>query len=337
MTEQRPGAGGLRTGSRQLPIEGRLPPFAGATGWLNSPPLTPEALRGRVVLVGFWTYTCVNWRRQLPYLRAWASKYSPGLVVVGVHTPEFAFEHSADNVRIATGEMGIHYPVATDSDYAVWRAFGNHYWPALYFADTHGRIRHHHFGEDGYRQSEVVIQDLLTEAGLHPADGLVEVDPRGLEVPGDPGTLRSAETYAGYGQTENFASPGGIVPGQPGVYAAPAELGLNHWALAGNWTADQGAAVLNQAGGQISYRFHARDLNLVMGAGASGTPVRYRLRIDGRPPGASRGADTDEEGNGTVSWPRLCQLIRQPGPVTSRTFELTFLDSGARVYAFTFG
>jgi thiol-disulfide isomerase/thioredoxin len=339
MTAHWPVPAGLHTASARLPVEGQLASFDGATGWLNSPPLTAAGLRGKVVLVNFWTYTCINWLRQLPYVRAWAGRYSgPGLVVVGVHTPEFGVEHDAGNVSRAVAEMGIDYPVATDNNYAIWRAFDNHYWPALYFADAEGQIRHHHFGEGEYGQSEMVIQRLLAAAGSAGAGhDLVSVDARGVEAPADWDTLRSPENYTGYERTENFASPGGAAPGQPRVYAAPAELRLNHWALSGDWTMEAEAATLNRAGGQIACRFRARDLHLVMGPAASGAAIRFRVLIDGQPPGTAHGADLDSEGSGTVSYPRLYQLIRQPGPVTDRTFEITFLDPGARAYVFTFG
>ncbi len=330
---------GLHTASSQLPVEGELPSFSGATGWLNSPPLTPAGLRGNVVLAGFWTYTCINWLRQLPYLRAWAAKYSGhGLVVIGVHTPEFAFEHDPDNVRRATADMRIDYPVAIDNDYAVWRAFDNYYWPALYFADAQGHIRHHYFGEGEYGQSEMVIQQLLAEAGSAGVDhGLVSVDARGVEAPADWATLRSPENYTGYERTENFASPGGAIPGKPHAYTAPAELGLNHWALSGDWTMEDHAAALNEAGGGIACRFYARDLHLVMGAVARGAFVPFRVLLDGQPPGAAHGVDVNEQGDGAVAEPRLYQLIRQPGPITARTFEIMFLEPGVRAYAFTFG
>ena len=330
---------GLHVASARLPDEGGLPSLDGATGWLNSPPLTAAGLRGRVVLAGFWTYTCINWLRQLPYLRAWARKYSgQGLVVVGVHTPEFAFERNPDNVSRAVREMRIDYPVAIDSDYAVWSAFDNHYWPALYFADAEGLIRHHHFGEGEYQQSEMVIQQLLAEAGFSGAGHeLVSVDARGAEAPADWAALRSPENYTGYERTENFASPGGAVPGKRHAYRVPAELRLNHWALSGDWTIQEQAVTLNEAGGQIGYRFHARDLHLVMGPAQHGTPVRFRVLIDGQAPGAARGADVDEQGSGTVTEQRLHQLIRQPGPITDRTFEITFLDPEVQAFAFTFG
>ena len=330
---------GLHVASARLPDEGELPSFAGATGWLNSPPLTAAGLRGKVVLVDFWTYTCVNWLRQLPYVRAWAEKYSShGLVVIGVHTPEFSFEHNADNVRRAVQDMRVTYPVAIDNDYAVWLAFGNHYWPALYFADARGRIRNHHFGEGEYGRSEMVIQQLLTEAGSTGAGTeLVSVDARGLEAPADWATLRSAENYTGYERTENFASPGGAVPGTPHVYTVPAQLRLNQWALSGDWTMAEEATTLNAANGQIACRFRARDLNLVMGPAAPETPVRYRVRIDGQLPGEAHGSDVDGDGHGTVTKQGVYQLIRQPGPIPDRTFEITFLDPGAQAYSFTFG
>jgi len=330
---------GLHTAAVRLPVEGELPSFDGATGWLNSPPLTADGLRGKVVLAGFWTYTCINWLRQLPYLRAWAGKYADhGLVVVGVHTPEFPFEADADNVSRAVREMRIDYPVAIDSDYAVWSAFDNHYWPALYFADASGQVRHHHFGEGEYPRLEMVIQQLLDEAGSAGAGHeLVSVNGRGAEAPADWASLRSPENYTGYERTENFASPGGAVPGERHAYTVPAELRLNHWALSGDWTLEEQAATLNEAGGRIAYRFHARDLHMVMGPAAAGTPVRFRVLIDGRPPGAAHGLDVDGPGTGTVAEQRLYQIIRQGGPISDRTFEITFLDSGAQAYAFTFG
>jgi len=329
---------GLHTGLARLPVEGELPSFSGATGWLNSPPLTPAGLRGKAVLVNFWTYTCVNWLRQFPYVRAWAGKYSgAGLVVIGVHTPEFSFEHDLGNVRREVQDLKVDYPVAIDNDYAVWQAFDNHYWPALYFADAAGRIRHHHFGEGEYQQSEMVIQQLLAEAGSDAGHEVVSVEARGAEVPADWGALRSPETYAGYERTENFASPGGAVPGRRHSYQAPAELRLNHWALSGDWTMAEEAATLDEAGGQIAYRFHARDVNLVMGPARPGVPVPFRVRIDGQPPGAAHGADVDDQGHGTVTGQRLHQLIRQPDRITDRTFEITFLDPGVQAYSFTFG
>jgi thiol-disulfide isomerase/thioredoxin len=323
----------------RLTVEGELPSLGGGIGWLNSPPLMASGLRGKVVLIGFWTYTCVNWRRTLPYVRAWADKYNDhGLVVIGAHTPEFSFEHNVDNVRWAVKDMRIDYPVAIDSDYAIWNAFNNEYWPALYFVDARGRIRHHQFGEGAYAESERVIQQLLTEAGAGGvANDLVSVDPRGAEVGADWGSLRSAENYVGYERTEGFASPGVAARNKPRVYAPPARLGLNHWALAGDWTVGKEAIVPNQAHGRIAYCFHARDLNLVMGPPARGTSVRFRVLIDGQPPGISRGVDVDERGNGTVAEQRLYQLIRQPEPIADRRFEIEFLDPGVEAFDFTFG
>ena len=330
---------GLHTVAARLPVEGELPSFGGATGWLNSPPLTAAGLRGKVALVNFCTYTCVNWLRQLPYVRAWAGKYSGlGLVVVGVHTPEFGFEHNLDNIRRALQDVQVGYPVAIDNDYAVWGAFDNHYWPALYFADAQGRIRHHHFGEGEYQQSEMVIQQLLAEAGFAGVGhDLVSVDARGVEAPADWATLRSAENYTGYGRTEGFASPGGVRPGQPHGYGAPAQLMLNNWALSGDWTMGEQATRLDEAGGQIAYRFHARDLNLVMGPTARGASIRFQVLLDRQPPGAAHGADVDGQGKGTVTEQRLYQLIRQPERITDRTFEITFLDPGVEAFSFTFG
>jgi thiol-disulfide isomerase/thioredoxin len=330
---------GLHAAAASLPVEGELPSLSGATGWLNSPPLTPAGLRGKVVLASFWTYTCINWLRQLPYLRAWAGKYaSHGLVVIGVHTPEFGFEHNPDSVRRAVQDMRIAYPVATDNNYAVWSAFGNHYWPALYFADAQGRIRHHYYGEGEYQQSEMVIQHLLAEAGAGSVGReLVSADAPGVEAPADWASLRSPENYTGYERTENFASPGGARPGKPHPYTVPAELGLNQWALSGDWTMGEQATTLNTAGGQIACRFHARDLHLVMGPAEPGASTRFRVLIDGQPPGTAHGIDVDGEGHGAATQPRLYQLIRQPGAVTDRTFEITFPDPGIQAYAFTFG
>jgi thiol-disulfide isomerase/thioredoxin len=323
----------------QLPVEGNLPSLRNATAWLNSAPLTAAGLRGKVVLVEFWTYSCINWRRQLPYVRAWAEKYKDqGLVVVGVHAPEFSFEKNIENVRRAAKEMRIDYPIALDNDHAIWRDFNNEYWPALYFIDAQGRIRHHQFGEGEYEQSELIIQQLLTEAGIgNSSHELVSVTPEGAEVGADWNDLRSAENYVGYERTENFASSGGARPDKSHDYASPAQLKLNHWALSGDWTMGREAIVLNKPHGHIVYSFHDRDLHLVMGPAAPGTPVRFRVLIDGQPPGAAHGADVDEQGNGTVSEPRMYQLIRQPGPIIDRRFEIEFLDSGVQAFSFTFG
>jgi thiol-disulfide isomerase/thioredoxin len=322
-----------------LPVEGHLPGFDGATGWLNSPPLTAAGLRGRVVLVDFWTYTCINWLRTLPYVRAWAHKYKAhGLVVVGVHTPEFDFEHDLDNVRREVKDLRVDFPVGVDNDYAIWDAFGNRYWPALYFVDAQGQIRHHRFGEGDYDRSEQIIQRLLTDAGSGGVvQDLVAVEAGGVEAEADWDSLWSPENYLGFERSENFASANGAVLDTPHHYAAPTQLRLNQWALSGDWTVKQQAIVGNQAGGRIVYRFHARDLHLVMAPTPPGGPIRFRVHLDGQPPGAAHGADVDDEGNGTLTEPRLHQLIRQPGPVTERTFEIGFLDPGVQAYAFTFG
>ena len=323
----------------QVPLEGELPSLGGATAWLNSPPLTPAGLRGKVVLVDFWTYSCINWRRTLPYLRAWAEKYKDqGLVVIGVHSPEFAFEKTVDNVRWAANDMRIDYPIAVDSDHVIWRAFNNEYWPALYFVDARGNIRHHQFGEGEYQESEIVIQQLLTEEGLvGVSHELVSVNARGAEAPADWESLKSSENYVGYERTEDFASPGGAVLDKRRVYAFPALLRLNYWALSGAWTVEKQSTVLNAPNGKIAYRFHARDLHLVMGPAAPGTSVRFRVFIDGQPPGAAHGIDIDSQGNGTVTEPRMYQLIRQPKPIVDREFEIEFLDSGVEAFVFTFG
>jgi thiol-disulfide isomerase/thioredoxin len=321
------------------PVEGSLPSLAGATGWLNSPPVTAADLGGHVVLVNFWTYTCINWLRQLPYVRAWAERYKDhGLVVIGVHTPEFDVEHHLDNLRRAATDLRVDYPIVVDNDYAIWDAFGNRYWPALYFVDAQGQIRHHRFGEGDYEHSEATIQRLLTEAG---AAGIgqdrVSVDPGGVEAAADWDSLWSPENYLGYERTENFSSSNGGVLETPHAYEAPARLRLNHWGLSGDWTVKREAIVLNQANGRIVYRFHARDLHLVMGPAAPGGPIRFRVLVDGQPPGAAHGIDVDDQGNGTLTQPRLYQLLRQPGPVADRTFEITFLDPGVRAFSFTFG
>jgi thiol-disulfide isomerase/thioredoxin len=322
-----------------LPAEGYLPGFDGATGWLNSPPLTVEGQRGKVVLVDFWTYTCINWLRTLAYIRAWAEKYEDrGLVVVGVHTPEFPFEQNVDNVRQAANDMNVRYPIALDSDYEVWRAFSNRYWPAVYIADAQGRIRHHQFGEGGYDDCERAIQQLLREAGVEGiAEGLVSLTPDGFEAQADWTNLRSPETYLGYAQGRNFASRGGAEIGVPSTYEAPDMLMLNQWALSGDWTIQSGASMLNGAEGRISFRFHARDVHLVMGPAARGTSVPFRVLVDGQPPGDAHGLDVDEQGHATLVQARLYQLIRQPGPIADRTFEIAFEAPGVEAYAFTFG
>jgi thiol-disulfide isomerase/thioredoxin len=309
-----------------------------ATEWLNSPRLTVESLRGKVVAVDFWTFTCINWLRTLPYVRAWSQKYAQGLVVIGVHTPEFPFEHNVDSVRRAVQQMKVPYPVVIDNDYAIWRAFRNQYWPALYLIDARGRIREHQFGEGEYERSERAIQRLLSEAGVTgTSNGLAAGEGGGFEAAADWTNLRSPETYVLYDRSENFASRDAAALDRRRAYTAPGRLALNQWSLTGEWTMGTQATVLNKAAGQIVYRFHARDVHLVMGPPRSGSPVRFRVTIDGQPPGAAHGLDVDESGNGTASEQRLYQLIRQPMPIVDRTFAIDFLDPGVEAFSFTFG
>ncbi|KAG8148761.1 cytochrome c biogenesis protein DipZ [Burkholderia catarinensis] len=325
-----------------LPVEGTLPSLDGAVQWLNSPPLTAAGLRGKVVLVDFWTYSCINCLRTLPYTTAWARKYAPyGLVVIGVHAPEFAFERDIGNVKKAVHDLGIDFPVAIDNGYSIWRAFGNEYWPAHYFIDAQGRIRHHHFGEGEYAQSERAIQSLLAEAG-HPQAlnvplGLAGTPAKGALAAADNADVRSPETYVGYARAEDFTSPGGVVRDAAHRYDAPARPELNDWGLAGKWQVGAERASLAAPAGRIVYRFHARDLHLVLGPGANGQPVRFRVTLDGAAPGAAHGADVDAQGYGTVTGQRLYQLVRQPGAIADRTFAIEFLDPGVDAYAFTFG
>lgn len=335
------GAAGAQSRKNQLrsPID-ELPALDRATAWLNSQPLTVADLRGKVVLINFWTYSCINWLRTLPYVRTWAKKYNnEGLVVIGVHSPEFAFEKELGNVRHAAQVMSVEYPIAIDSEHALWRAFKNEYWPAVYLADANGRIRYYNVGEGEYEQTERAIQQLLAEAGLqHSGQQLASVDARGVEAAADWVSLKSAENYVGYERTENFASTGGTSMDKPRAYAAPARLALNHWALSGNWTSTRQSIVLNQADGRILYRFHARDLHLVMGPTIRGKPVRFQVLIDGQRPGAAHGIDVDEQGAGTSTEPRLYQLIRQAKqPIADRQFDIVFLEPGVEVFSFTFG
>ncbi|MEH2472707.1 cytochrome c biogenesis protein CcdA/thiol-disulfide isomerase/thioredoxin [Nitrobacteraceae bacterium AZCC 2161] len=306
--------------------------------WLNAQP-RPEDLRGKVVLVNFWTYSCINCLRTLPHIRSWAEKYRDrGLLVIGVHTPEFAFEKNVANVRTASVSLGVGYPVVIDNDFAIWRAFDNQAWPAIYFIGADGRVRHHTLGEGGYEQSEKLIQQLLSEAGSAPVvKDITGIRAEGAQAAADERNLGSAETYIGYRQASNFASPGGIREDVPSLYGAGPALSLNTWSLAGNWTVGGEFATLNKAPGGISYRFHARDLHLVLGPAIQGQPVRFRVKIDGQPPGADHGFDVDAEGLGSVRENRLYQLVRQAGPVMERTFEIEFLDAGVQAYAFTFG
>jgi thiol-disulfide isomerase/thioredoxin len=339
-------AGGVRSllhhprdDNGRLPDEGALPPFSGATGWLNTDPLTPEALRGRVVLVDFWTYTCVNWLRTLPYVRAWVAKYAEhGLTVVGAHTPEFDFEHDVENIKAQARALRVPYPIAIDSDYGVWNAFGNHYWPAVYIADAQGRIRYHHFGEGEYAMQEMVIQQLLLEAGATDLDlDLVSVQPVGLEVAADYRTLRSPETYLGYDRASGLAAPDGLWADTSHDYTPPSGLGLNEWAPAGEWAISGRAATATSAGARLAFRFQARDVNLVMGPAERGAAVPFRVALDGRPVAEASGTDVAADGTGVVSEQRTYQLIRQLAPITERVFEIEFLEPGAELYCFTFG
>lgn len=322
-----------------LPIEGNLPPLDGAVQWLNSPPLTAQALKGKVVLVDFWTYSCINCLRTLPYVKAWAEKYrDQGLVVIGVHAPEFAFERDVGNVTKAMKDLGINYPVAIDNDYKIWRAFNNEYWPAHYFADAQGRIRYHHFGEGEYAESERVIQQLLREAGASKvADGLIKADATGVQLAPDMNEVRSPETYVGYQRAAHFVPETGLVPDKVSAYSAPLQLALNDWGLDGQWNVGSERATSTAPASRIVYRFHARDLHLVLGPGADGKPVRFKVLIDGKAPGDAHGTDVAPDGSGSVTEQRLYQLVRQSGGVTDRTFSIEFLDPGVSAYAFTFG
>ena len=324
---------------QELPVEGRLASFAGATGWLNSDPLTPDGLRGRVVLVDVWTYTCINWLRTLPYVRAWDAKYrDAGLTIVGVHTPEFGFERDVENITRETRGFGVEYPVAIDSDYGVWRAFDNHYWPAAYLADHEGRIRFHHFGEGEYAMTEMVIQQLLVAAGASGIDeDLVMVEPKGLEVAADWRTLRTPETYVGYGQAvANVTEDEGSFD-RARRYEPPSRLPLNTFGLSGAWMVARHAAISAEAAARIAFQFHARDVNLVMGPASKGAAIPFRVFLDGRPAIGAAGTDVDADGRGTLDHQRTYQLIRQPGAIEERRFEIEFDGEGAEAYCFTFG
>lgn len=327
-----------RTPLPSLHAEPAMPALEGAVAWLNTKPLSGAQLRGKVVLVDFWTYSCINWHRTLPYVRAWAEKYKEqGLVVVGVHTPEFGFERDLDKIREAASQLQVGYPVAVDSNYAIWNKFGNSAWPALYLIDANGRIRHRHLGEGDYDGAERMIQKLLAEAGVSGVPGdLVQVQAKGSQAEADWSNLRSPETYLGRERTRNFSTPGGLKPGSA-AYAAPESLRLNAWGLGGEWTTAPEAVRLDSANGRVVYRFHARDVNLVMGPAARTNPVPFRIRIDGKAPGAAHGSDVDAEGRGTLVEHRLYQLVRQAAPIADRTFEIEFLAPGAEVFVFTFG
>jgi thiol-disulfide isomerase/thioredoxin len=308
-------------------LQQQMPSLGRANAWLNTHPLSAAELRGKVVLVDFWTYTCINWRRTLPYVRAWAEKYRDhGLVVVGVHTPEFSFEKDLDNVRREAQQQHVDYPIAVDSDFAIWRAFDNHYWPALYLIDAQGHIRFHQFGEGEYERTERVIQQLLQETGRTDFDhALVTVTGSGAEAAADWRTLQSPETYLGKALGERLAD------------RDPASLKVNQWTLVGDWTRKDESVLLNQAGGKVAYRFHARDVHLIMGTATPNATLRFRVRIDGQPPGEAHGLDVDESGAGELGSPRMYQLIRQSRPIADRLFEIEFLGPGAVLFDFTFG
>jgi cytochrome c biogenesis protein CcdA/thiol-disulfide isomerase/thioredoxin len=344
-------AGGAMTGSGAMMMsskastsgphsEGDFPSLSGAAAWLNSAPLTPEALRGKVVVVDFWTYSCINCLRSLPFVKAWYARYHDlGLVVIGVHAPEFAFEKSEANVRRAVQDLGITYPVALDNNYAIWQAFGNQYWPAHYFIDATGHIRAHHFGEGDYEASEQTIRELLTEAGhtdLPPASS-GSLTASGVQAAADEAHIQSPETYIGYERAERFSSPGGALSDLPRTYATPAHLALNQWALAGSWTVQKDQGLLNAAPGSIAFRFLSRDVHLVMGPSTKDKPIRFRVQLDGAPPGRDHGVDVDAEGNGVVREERLYQLIRQSQQIGEHTVSIQFLDGGIHTYSFTFG
>jgi thiol-disulfide isomerase/thioredoxin len=330
------GETGMAEAAQREPRE--LAAIGRATEWINSPRLTAASLRGKTVLVDFWTYTCINWLRTLPYVRAWSQTYQQGLTVIGVHTPEFPFEHDLDSVRRSVQQMKVPYPVVIDNDYSIWRAFRNQYWPALYMIDGQGRIRDHQFGEGEYERSERTIQRLLSEAGVTGfSKSIAPVEAGGFEAAADWTTLRSPETYVLFDRSEAFASRDAAVLDRRRAYTAPGRLALNQWSLVGEWTFGTQATALNKASGQIVYRFHARDVHLVMGPPRAASPVRFRVTIDGQPPGAAHGLDVDESGSGTASEQRLYQLIRQPKPIVDRTFAIEFLDAGIEAFSFTFG
>jgi thiol-disulfide isomerase/thioredoxin len=318
--------------------EGRLPGLGGAIAWFNSAPLSDKSLRGKVVLVNFWTYSCINSLRELPYMKAWAAKYKDaGLVVIGVHTPEFSFEKEAPNVKQALLDLQVTYPVAVDSNYAIWQAFHNDYWPANYFIDGQGRIRHHHFGEGEYRDSERVIQELLTENGATGLDGnAVRISAGGVEAPPG-GDVQSPETYVGYRQAERFVSPERLEQDFRKIYSLPASPALNQWGLGGSWNVGVESGVLQAVPGKIVFRFHSRDLHMVLGPMQNGKAVRFKVTLDGAAPGNDCGVDTAPDGAGEVREPRLYQLIRQKGQLDDRTFEIEFLDPGVQAFSFTFG
>ena len=330
---------GLFSGASTTSHSSELDSLSRATAWVNSRALTAGQLRGKVVLVQFWTFTCINWLRTMPYVRAWANRYrQSGLLTIGAHAPEFPFERDVANVRRAVHDLKVSYPVAIDNDYAIWKAFGNHYWPALYLVDGTGEVRQHWFGEGEYAEAERAIRQLLRETGSRPLDpDLVSVSGRGIEAAADWKNLKTPETYLGYDRGQNFASPGDVTTDRSRTYGLPPKLNLNEWALAGDWTIRKGAIEMNAPNGRIAFRFHARDVHLVMGPPPGGEPARFRVLLDGAPPAAARGADVDDSGSGMAREQRLYQLIRQPTPITDREVQIEFLDRGVEAFAFTFG
>jgi cytochrome c biogenesis protein CcdA/thiol-disulfide isomerase/thioredoxin len=340
--------GGAMTGGAMMsntahpggpPVEGDFPPLAGAVSWLNSAPLMPESLRGKVVLVDFWTYSCINCLRALPYITSWYERYKDhGLVVLGIHSPEFAFEKNESNVKRAVRDLRIKYPVALDNNYAIWQSFNNQYWPAHYFIDAKGHIRGHHFGEGDYDGSEERIRELLIEAGAHDLPPIAsDIRTEGIQASADEKHVASPETYIGYERAQHFMSPGGFGRGAEKTYSVPGTLNINEWGLSGSWRVDAEKAVSLGADGKIVFRFHARDLHLVLGPGMDGKPVRFRVTVDGQEPGGNHGVDIDSSGAGVARDQRLYQLVRQSGDIRDRTFMIEFLDPGIQAYSFTFG
>ncbi len=318
--------------------EGRMPNLDGAVSWLNSTPLSSKSLLGKVVLINFWTYSCINSLRELPYMKAWAAKYKDsGLVVIGVHAPEFGFETDPANVKDAVSDLKVSYPIPIDSNHSIWRAFRNEYWPADYFVDARGRIRYHHFGEGDYEQSERVIQALLKENGATGLDeNTVRITSDGAEAPPSE-DVRSPETYAGYARAENFASPGGMAQDSQKSYSLPTKPALNQWGLGGSWKVGVESGKLESAPGMIVFRFHSRDLHMVLGPGRNGTPVRFKVKLNGAALGDDHGSDSSVDGAGEVREPRMYQLVRQKGSIKDAVFEIEFLDPGVEVFSFTFG
>ncbi|MCU1234238.1 MAG: cytochrome biosis protein [Candidatus Solibacter sp.] len=330
--------GGVVAIASRTEDEGRMPDLDGAVAWLNSAPLSSKALRGKVVLANIWTYSCINSLRELPYMKAWAAKYKDaGLMVIGVHSPEFGFEKDSANVKQAVLDLKVAYPIPIDSNHSIWQAFRNEYWPADYFIDAKGRIRYHHFGEGDYAKSERVIQTLLRENGATGLDeSTVRITADGAEAPPSE-DVRSSETYVGYVRAENFSSPERMARDSRKTYSPPARPALNQWGLGGSWKAGAESGTLESASGKIVFRFHSRDLHMVLGPSKNGTPVRFKVKLNGAAPGDDHGSDSGADGTGEVRQPRMYQLVRQKGPIKDVTFEIDFLDPGVEAFSFTFG